>query len=109
MQGMSDHDILVEIRGDVRYIRETLTDHEGRIRILERQGDQGAALRHLEEVVDEHEDRIVTIEKRDSGRKAVAYWKDLTLSRLIAILTAVGGLGALVGWLAGWLSCFGGT
>jgi len=109
MQGMSDHDLLVEIRGDVRYIRSTLTDHEGRIRILERQGDQGAALRHLEEVVDEHEDRIVTIEKRDSGRKAVAYWKDLTLSRLIAILTAVGGLGALVGWLAGGLSCFGGT
>lgn len=32
---MEDHDILVEIRGDVRYIRETLTDHETRIRTIE--------------------------------------------------------------------------
>ena len=33
----SDHDLLVEIRQDVKYIRETISDHEARLRSLEHQ------------------------------------------------------------------------
>lgn len=33
----SDHDLLVEIRQDVKYIRETISDHERRIRVIEQQ------------------------------------------------------------------------
>jgi len=33
----SDHDLLVEIRQDVKYIRETISDHERRIRVIEHQ------------------------------------------------------------------------
>lgn len=32
---MSDHDLLREVHHDVRYIRETIEDHEERIRRLE--------------------------------------------------------------------------
>jgi len=31
----TDRDILVEIRTDLRYIRETVVDHESRIRMIE--------------------------------------------------------------------------
>ena len=33
----TDHDLLVEIRQDVKYIRETISDHERRIRMIEQQ------------------------------------------------------------------------
>ena len=33
----TDHDLLVEIRQDVKYIRETISDHERRIRVIEQQ------------------------------------------------------------------------
>ena len=33
----TDHDLLVEIRQDVKYIRETVSDHERRIRVIEQQ------------------------------------------------------------------------
>lgn len=33
----SDHDLLVEIRQDVKYIREMVSDHERRIRVIEQQ------------------------------------------------------------------------
>lgn len=33
----TDHDLLVEIRQDVKYIREMVSDHERRIRVIEQQ------------------------------------------------------------------------
>jgi len=33
----TDHDLLVEIRQDVKYIRETISDHERRLRLIEQQ------------------------------------------------------------------------
>ena len=37
MSVQTDHDLLVEIRQDVKYIRETVSDHEQRIRVIEQQ------------------------------------------------------------------------
>ena len=37
MSVQSDHDLLVEIRQDVKYIREMVSDHERRIRVIEQQ------------------------------------------------------------------------
>ena len=37
MSVQSDHDLLVEIRQDVKYIREMVSDHERRIRVIEHQ------------------------------------------------------------------------
>jgi len=104
MDGMTDHDLLVEIRSDVRYIRSTLTDHEDRLRILERQGGLSQAVHRLEETSEEHGGRIRALEKRDAGLRAVSSWKDMTLTRLIGLLGAAGGSGAVLGYLA---SCLG--
>lgn len=104
MDDMTDHDLLVEIRSDVRYIRSTLTDHEDRLRILERQGGLSQAVHRLEETSEEHGGRLRALEKRDAGRLAVSSWKDMTLTRLIGLLGAAGGSGAVLGYLA---SCLG--
>lgn len=37
MSVQTDHDLLVEIRQDVKYIREMVSDHERRIRVIEQQ------------------------------------------------------------------------
>lgn len=37
MTVQTDHDLLVEIRQDVKYIRETISDHERRLRLIEQQ------------------------------------------------------------------------
>lgn len=107
MDGVTDHDLLVEIRGDVRYIRSTLTDHEGRLRILERQGNLLQAVHRLEETSEEHGGRLRALEKRDAGRRAVSSWKDMTLTRLIGLLGAAGGSGAALGYLTGCLDLLG--
>jgi hypothetical protein len=104
MDDMTDHDLLVEIRSDVRYIRSTLTDHEDRLRILERQGGLSQAVHRLEETSEEHGGRIRALEKRDAGLRAISSWKDMTLTRLIGLLGAAGGSGAVLGYLA---SCLG--
>lgn len=104
MDDMTDHDLLVEIRSDVRYIRSTLTDHEDRLRILERQGNLTQAVHRLEETSEEHGGRLRALEKRDAGRLAVSSWKDMTLTRLIGLLGAAGGSGAVLGYLT---SCLG--
>lgn len=104
MDDMTDHDLLVEIRSDVRYIRSTLTDHEDRLRILERQGNLSQAVHRLEETSEEHGGRLRALEKRDAGRLAVSSWKDMTLTRLIGLLGAAGGSGAVLGYLT---SCLG--
>jgi hypothetical protein len=107
MDGMTDHDLLVEIRSDVRYIRNTLTDHEGRLRTLERQGDLSQTVHRLEETSEEHGGRLRALEKRDAGRRAVSSWKDMTLTRLIGLLGAAGGSGAVLGYLTGCLGLLG--
>ncbi len=107
MDGVTDHDLLVEIRGDVRYIRSTLTDHEDRLRILERQGNLSRAVHRLEETSEEHGGRLRALEKRDAGRRAVSSWKDMTLTRLIGLLGAAGGSGAVLGYLTGCLGLLG--
>ena len=37
MSVQTDHDLLVEIRQDVKYIRAAVSDHERRIRVIEQQ------------------------------------------------------------------------
>jgi hypothetical protein len=42
--GKSDHDLLTEIHGDVKFIKATVKDHEGRLRSNEKaiQTEEGA-------------------------------------------------------------------
>ena len=96
----SDHDLLVEIRRDVKYIREMQADHEARLRAIEHK-DVNAAIDGLQSTVEEHITRITALEQNESRRRAVSSWKDVTLAKLIALVGATGGIGAVAGWLVG--------